>query len=450
MWLATGGPLSYFAWMTVLVAITLVGVNAWANQVAEGMITSNMTDYVSWGLYIANFTFCEGLAVGGVMMVIPAYLYDDEDMHKVVILGQAIAISGILMCTLFVAVDLGRPDRSWHLIPIIGRSNWPISMMTWDIIVLNGYLLINLHIVGYLLYTRYLGLRPNPRWYVPFVFVSIGWAMSIQTVTAFLYCGLGGRPFWNTALLAPRFLASAFVSGPAFIILVMRVLRVIGVYTAPPGPGRTLIQIIRVAMCINLLMLGSELFTSFYTGGAHGKSAEYLFFGLHGHYGLVPWIWTAIVCDIIGLTLFFMPAAMDRSSTRIFACLFCIVGVWIEKGMGLIVPGFIPSTLHEIVEYTPSLVEWKVSAGILAFGILILTLITRLIVYVFTGRLVAAAPVPNSTVPAVTAPAQPTVTASTSTAAATPTTKASASASQGSKSARVVRNDATSPPIELP
>ncbi|MGI9473633.1 MAG: sulfate reduction electron transfer complex DsrMKJOP subunit DsrP [Rubripirellula sp.] len=385
--MATDGSLGFYAWMTLLTAIALVGANAWANQVSDGMINTNMTDHVSWGLYIANFTFCVGLAAGGVMMVIPAYLYDDEEMHKVVIIGEAVAIAAIVMCTMSVLVDLGRPDRFWHMIPGIGRFNWPMSMLTWDIIVLNGYLLLNLHIVGYLLYMRYLGRKPNPTWYIPFVFLSIIWAISIHTVTAFLYCGLGGRPFWNTALLAPRFLASAFVSGPAFIILVMRVLRITYGYEASPGPARTLIQIIRVAMAANLLMLASELFTLFYTGGAHSTSATYLYLGLHGSHGLVPWIWTSIACNIIGAILFYTPAALERGTLRIVACLLCIVGIWIEKGMGLIVPGFIPSTLHELVEYSPSLVEWKVTAGIWAVGMLLLTVLLKLIANVFLGKM---------------------------------------------------------------
>jgi|GEM_PF-980792 len=222
--------------------------------------------------------------------------------------------------------------------------------------------------VGYLLYMQFLGRRPNPKWYVPFVFLSIAWAISIHTVTAFLYCGLGGRSFWNTALLAPRFLASAFVSGPSFIILVMRILSITMGFTPPTGPARTLIQIIRIAMTVKLIMLASEVFTMFYTGGAHAASARYLFFGLHGHHGLVPWRWTSLACNILGTILFFMPAALECGSVRISACVLCIVVIWIEKGMGLIVPGFIPRTLHEIVEYTPSLTEWKVSAGIWAFG----------------------------------------------------------------------------------
>lgn len=392
IWMATEGSFGFYVWMTLLTALGLVGANAWAHQVSEGMITTSMTDHVSWGLYIANFTFCVGLAAGGVMMVIPAYLYNDEEMHRVVIIGEAVAIAAIVMCTLSIMVDLGRPDRFWHLIPGIGRFNWPLSMLTWDVIVLNGYLLLNLHIVGYLLYMRYMGRQPNPTWYIPFVLLSIVWAISIHTVTAFLYCGLGGRPFWNTALLAPRFLASAFVSGPAFIILVMRVLRMVTGYSFSPAPARTLIQIIRVALVINLVMLASEIFTMFYTGGTHAAAAQYLYLGSHGHYGLVPWIWTAIACNIVGLILFLNSAALERGTLRIFACVLCIAGVWIEKGMGLIIPGFIPSTLHEIVEYSPSLVEWKVTAGIWAFGLMLLTLLLKLIWNVFMGKLHDDAP----------------------------------------------------------
>jgi len=393
---ATDGGWVFYAWMFVLSAIALVGANAWAVQVRDGMIRTNMTDHVSWGLYIANFTFCVGLAAGGVMMVVPAYLYHDREMHDVVIIGEILAIAAIIMSTLSVVVDLGRPDRFWHLIPGIGKFNWPISMLTWDIIVLNGYLLINLHVVGYLLYTRYQGRTPNPKWYVPFVFLSIMWAISIHTVTAFLYCGLGGRPFWNTALLAPRFLASAFVSGPAFILLVMRVVRVGSDLPMQPGPARLLVQIIRVAAVVNLLMLASELFTLFYTGGAHLASARYLFFGDHGKYGLVAWIWSAIAMNLIGTALFFTPAALRRSTTRVVACVLCVVGIWIEKGMGLIIPGFIPSTLHEIVEYAPSLTEWKVTAGIWALGLLLLTAMLKVAVSVFTNRMSESESAPDS------------------------------------------------------
>lgn len=383
--MATDGTLIFYAWMTLLTAVALVGLNAWAHQVVEGMILTNMSDHVSWGFYIANFTFGVGLAAGGVMMVIPAYLYRDRSMHDVVILGELLAIAAIVICLLFVMADLGRPDRFWHLLPPLGRFNFPMSMLTWDVIVLNGYLLLNLHICGYLLYMKYLGRSPNPRWYIPFIFVSIVWAISIHTVTAFLYQGLGGRPFWNSALLAPRFLASAFVSGPAFLIVTMFILRRIANIEIPGRPIRTLVQIVRITVIINLIMFGSELFTEFYTGGHHATHATYLLFGLHGSSALVPWTWAAILLNVVAAVLIWHPAALRNMWLVIGACVAAFIGVWIEKGMGLIVPGFVPSTMQELVEYGPSLVEWQVTAGIWAFGLMIYTVALKIAIPIFQG-----------------------------------------------------------------
>jgi Ni/Fe-hydrogenase subunit HybB-like protein len=373
----------FYLWMTALTAVFLVGANAWAVQVRDGMQVTNMSDHVSWGLYIANFTFLVGLAAGGVMMVIPAYLYHDEEMHDLTLMGELLAIAALIMALMFVVCDLGRPDRFWHLLPGLGRFNFPVSMLTWDVIVLNGYLLLNLHICGYLLYMRFLGRKPNPRWYVPFVFLSIVWAISIHTVTAFLYCGLGSRPFWNTALLAPRFLTSAFVSGPAFIIVAILVMRRAVGRVLGAGPIRTLVNIMRVTMLINLLMLVSEVFVEFYTGGSHTSAAHYLYFGLHGHNALVPWIWSSVAMTVAAAALLLCPKVDEHPRRLITACALAFIGIWIEKGMGMVIPGFVPSTLHEIVEYTPSLLEWKITAGIWALGLMLYTLALKTAVNTF-------------------------------------------------------------------
>jgi Ni/Fe-hydrogenase subunit HybB-like protein len=383
---ATDGSRLYFAWMAVLFAVALVGLHAFGTQAQHGMGVTNMSDHVSWGIYIANLTYIVGLAAGGVMMVIPAYLYKDHDMHRVVLTGELLAVSSILMALAFVAVDLGRPDRFWHIIPGVGRFNWPMSMLTWDVIVLSGYLLINLHVCGYLLYSRFIDVKPARRWYLPFVFLSIVWAISIHTVTAFLYSGLGGRPFWNTAILAPRFIASAFVTGPAFIVLTLQVVKRVTGFESGLGPARTLVAIMRVTVLLNLFLLVSELFTSFYTGGSHSVAARYLYLGLHGHHALVPWAWTAIALNATAAVLLVF-SGVRRHLVRVeIACVLALVGVWIEKGMGLIIPAFVPSTLHEIVEYVPNAIEWKVTAGIWAFGLMVYTIGAKLSVAVYTGE----------------------------------------------------------------
>jgi molybdopterin-containing oxidoreductase family membrane subunit len=377
------GDWRYHLWMTGLTVIALIGLNAYCTQFVQGMITTGMTDQVSWGLYIANFTFLVGVAAAAVMLVIPVYIYRNRDLHDLVIFGELLAVAAIIACLLFVTVDLGRPDRVHHLLL---RFNFPTSMLTWDVIVLNVYLLLNLHICGYLVYCAYRRQRPTRRFYIPFVFIAIVWAVSIHTVTAFLYVGLGSRPLWNQAIVAPRFIASAFASGPAIIILTLQIIGRFTRYHVSHQALMTLRQIVIVSLTIDMFLLGSEIFTEFYTDSAHVASTRYLYFGLHGHGALVPWIWTAIAFNSIALLLFYLPVSRTIRFLDL-ACILTIVGIWIEKGMGLIVPAFVPSPLGEIVEYTPTVNEILVCVGIWAFAAMLYTIFVRITIPVLSGEL---------------------------------------------------------------
>ena len=380
------GGWRYFAWTLLLALLSLIGLNAYCKQFVHGLITTGMTDQVSWGLYIANFTFLVGMAAAAVMLVIPVYVYKEETLHDVVIFGELLAIAAIIMCLLFVTVDLGRPERFWHMVPLIGKLNWPGSMLSWDVIVLNGYLALNVYICAYLVYMKYLGREPVKMLYLPFVFAAIVWAISIHTVTAFLYVGLGGRPFWNSAIIAPRFLASAFTSGPGFIILTLQIIRRFTDYHVPDTALLRLRSIIQVSMILNVFLFVCEVFKEFYTDTQHVASAKYLFFGLHGHQGLVPWIWTALALNLTALFLLILPVSRSLKYLNL-ACVLAIGGIWIEKGMGLVIPAFIPTQLGEIVEYLPTLNETLICIGIWAFGLLLYTLFLKMTIPVLKGRL---------------------------------------------------------------
>jgi molybdopterin-containing oxidoreductase family membrane subunit len=380
------GGWKFYVWMVLLTVVTLVGLNAWAKQFVLGLQTTGMTNQVSWGAYIANFTFLVGVAAAAVMLVIPAYIYKKEHMHEVVLFGELMAIAVIVMCLLFVTVDLGHPERFHHMIPPFGILNFPGSILSWDVIVLNGYLLLNLHIAGYLLYCRYHQRKPTKKFYIPFVFLSIAWAVSIHTVTAFLYVGLAGRSYWHHPLVPSRFLASAFVAGPALMILTFQVIRRVTRYYIGDQPIFTLRMIMTVAMIINMFLLGSELFTEFYYPTQHAAAAQYLYFGLHGHAGLVPWIWTAVALDVLGLLLLITPLSRAITGLNV-ACIACFVGIWIEKGMGLIIPGFVPSPLGQIVEYLPSHNETLICLGIWAFGTLMYSWMLHVAVPIMNGSL---------------------------------------------------------------
>ncbi len=384
---ATKGTIAYHVWMAVLTLLMLLGAYAYYQQITHGLVVTGMTDRVSWGLYISNFTFLVGVAAAAVMLVLPTYILKDIDFSQAVLIGEGLAVSALVMCLAFVTVDMGGPARLWHIIPGIGSLNWPNSMLAWDVIVLNGYLFINLTIPFYLLYHHYQGKKPNKSVYLPGVLISVFWAVGIHLVTAFLYAGLPARPFWNSALLGPRFLASAFAAGPALIILVLAVIRRFMGYNIANKTIDKIAMVVTVAAQINLIMLGSELFKEFYSLTHHSNSALYMFFGINGKNALVPWIWTSISLNFLAtVTLTFN--RFRRNHTILYgACVILFIAIWIDKGMGLIIPGFIPGPWGNIVEYFPTWVEIGVTLGIWALGAFVFSILVKIAVPIALGKL---------------------------------------------------------------
>ena len=384
---ATSGGRRYHLWMGGLTLVMLVGAYAYAVQLREGLAVTGMNDHVSWGLYISNFTFLVGLAAAAMMVVLPAYVLEDVDFSRAVLIAEGVAVAALVMCLAFVVVDLGNPLASWLLIPGIGLLNWPSSLLAWDVIALNGYLALNLAIPFHILYSHFRGGTPNKRSYLPWIYVAVVWAVSIHLVTAFLLAGLPARPFWNNALLGPRFLASAFTAGPAFMILLLWFIDRETRYNIDEGIFNKLAMITTVAAQVNLIMLASEIFKEFYFPTHHTVSAEYLFFGLDGSRALVPWIWTAMFLNVGATIALTIHPLRRRRRWLMPACLVLFVAIWTEKGMGLVIPGFVPSPLGEVVEYTPSWVELAVTLGIWAMGLFVLTILVRVAIPIELGEL---------------------------------------------------------------
>src|SRR5512138_1129729 len=267
--LVARGGRAYYAWIAFLLAAVAVGVAGYVHQARTGLVATSMRDPVSWGFYIGNFTFLVGVAAAAVMLVIPAYVYHWKPIKEVVLLGELLAISALAMCLLFILCDLGRPDRFLHLLPLLGTPNWPLSLLTWDALVLNGYLLVNVVLVSYLLFKTYRGEHYDKRIFIPLVLLSIPVSISTHTVTAFLYNGMAARPYWNASILAPRFIASAFCSGPAVMIILFQVLKRTNGLPIKDEAIWKIAELMAYAMFLNLFLLGAELFKEYYSATEH-------------------------------------------------------------------------------------------------------------------------------------------------------------------------------------
>jgi Ni/Fe-hydrogenase subunit HybB-like protein len=383
--LSRGAPL-YWAWVGVLLLLVASGTLAYVDQLRVGLAVTAMRDPVSWAFYIGNFTFMVGVAAAAVVLVIPAYVYDWKPIREVVIIGELLAVSAILICLLFVMVDIGRPERFWHLIPGIGRLNFPHSVMAWDVIVLNLYLLINLVVVTHVLFSTYRGRHYSPRLVLPLVLLSIPMAIGIHTVTAFLYAGMAARPYWNASILAPQFLASAFSSGPAILLIVLQLLRRFTAFEIRDEAIQKIAELMAYAIFLNLFFHGAEVFKEYYSNTEHSLYTRYWFEGIGQHRTLVPYAWAAVALQSLALVLFVVPALRRNTIALNVGAIATYAGGYIEKGMGLIIPGFTPDTLGQIYEYAPTLHELRVSAGVFAAGFLVFTFLLRVAVPILLGQ----------------------------------------------------------------
>ena len=375
---ALKGNAGYGIWVAVLLLLVATGFFFYLKQLDYGLGITGLSRDVSWGLYIAQFTFLVGIAASAVMLVLPYYLHDYKAFGKITLLGEFLAVSAVVMCITFIFVDLGQPARVMNV--LIYPS--PTSVLFWDMVVLSGYLLINIVTGWTVLGCERKGVPP-PAWVKPLIILSIPWAISIHTVTAFIYAGLPGRGFWLTAIMAPRFLASAFASGPALLILFCLILKRLTRFDAGEKAVQTLATIVAYALATSIFFVLVELFTTFYSQiPGHMQHMTYLFAGLEGHTAIARWMALSAVTAAASLVLLIIPRARRKASLLALACCGVFLSLWIEKGLGLVVTGFVPSPLEIITDYTPTGPEVAITTGIWALGLLIITIFYKIFVSV--------------------------------------------------------------------
>ncbi len=370
------GTKKYYGWMAALLAVIGVGFACYLWQFQFGLGITGMSRDVSWGFYVAQFTFLVGVAAGGVMVVLPYYLHNYKAFGRITVLGEFLAVAAVTMCILFIFVDLGQPTRIMNVL----LHPTPNSVLFWDMIVLNGYLFLNIIIAWKVLEAERNDVAPA-HWLKVLSYISIPWAVSIHTVTAYLYCGLPGRGFWLTAILAPRFLASAFAAGPALLILLCIIVRKFTKFDPGKEQIQSLAKVVAYAISINVFFFLCEVFVVFYSNiPEHMDHIKYLFVGLQGHGVLVPWMWASMILMVVSIILLVNPVTRKNETVLIVACIAVFVGTWIDKGLGMISGGFVPNPLHHVNEYVPTLPEILIAIGIWAIGFLVLTALFKIAV----------------------------------------------------------------------
>ncbi|MBK9446650.1 MAG: polysulfide reductase NrfD [Betaproteobacteria bacterium] len=380
------GSTKFYAWMGFLSVLIVGMMYVFYLQNTEGLIVTGMTSQIHDGLYFANLVFLVGVAAGAVTIVFPAYVYHHDGMHKVTVLGEMLAITAVIMVMMFVFAHMGRPDRLWHMIPPWGIYSFS-AMLGWDVLVLNGYLFLNIACGFYYLWAKYTGTKVNNRIFMPLVYISIVWALSIHTITAFLISTMPSRPMWFHSMMPIRFITTAFAAGPALIILIFLIIRKNTKFWIEDSAINLLSTIVTWCLGLAIFLTMSEIVVELYARTEHANGLYYLMFGLHGLTSLVPWFWSSMALMLTSFVLFLIPSVRTNYKRLPILCVMAFTGIWIEKGMGLIVPGFVPTPIGEVTEYYPTFVEWLMTAGIWAFGFFILTILLKGAIGILQGEI---------------------------------------------------------------
>ncbi len=381
------GGVKFYVWLLFLGFFIMLWGFGNFQQLTKGMIVTGLNDQTTWGLYVANFVFLVGVAASAVTVVFPSYIYNYKPLKDVAVIGELVAIAAIIMSTLFITNHIGRPDRAWHFSPGIGIFNWPDAILAWDMIVLNVYLVLNFICAFYFLYKKYSRGKINKWFYMPLIYISIFWAVSIHTVTAFMLNTMATRPMWFHSIVPIKFIASAFAAGPAFIILAFIIIRKNTKLIISDAAINKMSEIMTYALGITLFLSFSEIVTELYPGTEHSYSLKYLMFGMHGLTQLVPWFWASVIINVTAFIVLLIPAARKNYALLFYLSALIFAGIWIEKGIGFILSGMVPTPIGEFVEYTPSIIEIFNCLGNWAIGLFIFTLLVKGAAGVLTGEI---------------------------------------------------------------
>jgi Ni/Fe-hydrogenase subunit HybB-like protein len=349
-----------------LLVLLLAGIAAYGVQFQHGLGVTGLSRNVPWGLYISQFTFLVGIAASSVLLILPRYVHGKLDCAPLVIVGETVSIVALIEAMTFVLVDLGRPDR----VLAIFLYPAPTSLMFWDILTLTGYLLLCLTILTGSLLSPH---GAHQAWLRPLVLLSIPFAFGIHVVTALLYSGLAARGGWMSAILAPKFLATAFASGSALLLLLGSALTATRTLIVDRAAIARLAAIMTYALSASLLFSGLEAFTSLYSGIASSREhLHHLFVPDPENPGLAVGMLASTALSLVAIVVLLRPSFRRSPRLLYLASGAVLVSVLLEKGLVFIPSGFAPSALGEATDYHPSFIELLIACGIHAGGLLAL------------------------------------------------------------------------------
>jgi len=362
--------------LAVTGAIALAGIGLWIYQMSRGLVVTDMRNLSSWGLYITMFMFFVGLSAGGLIIATVPRVFGLKGFKSVSKIAVYLSICCTVLAAAFVVIDLGHPERLWHL---IAYANFTSPLM-WDIVVITTYLIVS---IVYLRATLKAEKgQTSERALKVLSTVALVTAILVHSVTAWIFGLQIGRAFWNTALLAPMFISSALVSGLALTLIVVLILQKTGYLKADPESNSRMAWLLGIFVLVDLFLLFCELLTAGYPLG--GQEFNVVASMLTGAFA--PMFWTEVGGGILAAVLLLNKKTQASAGLVALAASIAILGIFFKR-FQLLLGGFEFSNIDywsittgpakwsdAVLNYVPTLLEWGIVIGVVALGAFMLTL----------------------------------------------------------------------------
>lgn len=386
-------------------ALFAVGSFGVYERLAHGHLDANYGSIVTWGLWVASYTFLIGLSAGAFLVSSMVYVFNVRRFERIGPLAVFTSLVTLALALFAIAFDLGHVSRAWH---VLAFPNF-YSPMAWIVWLYLIYFLLLVTELWFLQRRNLIIGSAEPTWrgrvyriltlgsrtlseaslardrLVVRVLASIGVPLAVlfHGGVGSLFGVVAARPHWHSGLFPILFLLSALVSGGALLIVVSVI------FQAGWNRNRDTIlalgRLVLILLLLDILFQLSEFLIA-YRGGIPGEIAG-LDVVTAGPYWWVFWGWQVAVGTLVPLVLLASPT---RRNPRLvgLAALLIAAGLFGMR-LNIVVPGLAVEEIHGLTTavasarvnaaYFPSLMEWLVTAWIVGLGMLLFGLGERLL-----------------------------------------------------------------------
>lgn len=372
-------------WLIALGAAMALGAAGGLIVFIKGLVVTNLTDLVPWGLWITIDLSAIAMSAGAFLLCAAVYLLGLRRYQPLARTATFIGLIGYSMAVLCLMLDIGRPDRFWHALVYWNPHSvlWEVTMcvtLYFTVLVLEAAPILGQAEWMQKRWPRLAARLSSIHHYAPaFAVIGLGLSMLHQSSLGATYGVLKARPIWYRPDLSVLFIVSAMAGGPALTALASMLAARL---TPRARVDDSLIE--RLANFIGWVLVG-YLYFRFWDAFAMTYTyepgrTEGLAMLTSGPLSFNFWVGEILLGAVVPIFILLNPRFRANQWLRMLALALVVSGVvayrWDTNLAGqLVLLTYLPQEIGvRYTAYVPSLIEFAAGAGVVAYGLMAFTL----------------------------------------------------------------------------